>query len=180
MVHSSPSERDLTPGKLDLPFGFSRYSVAGCRTVSPGAHRLQYVAIAHWPATPQYERAMNTSVRADDEADFHLDRRNHQRIGSGKSLGRLGIFATCPSAHVRHFAELRCSDGSFPEQVFMLTQPRLTKMRGKRLRRRGSRNREDQEKARPESARHLATLKGGEFARICPCAGKLGASSHLS
>jgi hypothetical protein len=53
-------------------------------------------------------------------------------------------------------------------------------MRGKRLRRRGSRNREDQEKARPESARHLATLKGGEFARICPCAGKLGASSHLS
>jgi hypothetical protein len=60
----------LTPGKLDLPFGFSRYSVAGCRTVSPGAHRLQYVAIAHWPATPQYERAMHTSVRADDEADL--------------------------------------------------------------------------------------------------------------
>jgi hypothetical protein len=41
-------------------------------------------------------------------------------------------------------------------------------MRGERLHRRGSRNREDQEKPRPESARHLATLKGGEFARISP------------
>jgi len=94
------------PGKLNLPLCFGRYSIAGRGTVSPGANRLKYVAVSHWPRALQNERAVHTSVRANDEADFDLDRRNHQRIGSGKSLGRLVVFAARPRTHVRHLAKL--------------------------------------------------------------------------
>ena len=95
----------LSVGKLDLPFGFGRNTIAGCWTVSPRAHRLEHMAIAGQTGTLQDERAVDTAVGTDDEAHFDplaLVRSSEKGSRCGQGLWRLNLLASRARSKVRH------------------------------------------------------------------------------
>jgi hypothetical protein len=70
-VHFSPCGQNLTAGKLDLPFCFSRHAIAGRGTISPGAHGSQNIAVTRRSGALKNQRTMHPAVRTDDKADFN-------------------------------------------------------------------------------------------------------------
>lgn len=100
VTHVSAHFNLLAVGKLDLPFGFRRHAIASRRAVSPRAHRLQNSAVAGQAGTLQNQRAVHTSVGADDKADSDLlsaGERRKNGIGCGECLRRTNVFALRPS-----------------------------------------------------------------------------------
>ena len=87
----------LTTGKFNLSFRFGRNAVASGWAIFPRPNRAQDVAVARGPSTLQDERTVHASIGADDKADLHFCAGyapDHQRRGSGESLGWLDISAT--------------------------------------------------------------------------------------
>src|ERR1700733_995133 len=71
VILAQPLSRGLSVGKLDLAFRLCGHTVARGRTISPGAHRLQNMAIAGEPRTLKNQRAVDAPIGSDDEADFY-------------------------------------------------------------------------------------------------------------
>lgn len=107
-ILAQPLRPVLSAGKFDLAFGLRGNTVAGCRTVSPGPHRLQNIAIARDARAFENERAVNAPIGSDDKADSYFlaaRDRGEKGIRCGQSFGRLNLFAGWP--RVRHVDELR-------------------------------------------------------------------------
>jgi hypothetical protein len=62
-------------GKLYLPFRFGGYSVASCRSITPGADGSQHVAVARGTGALQNQRTMHPAVSSNYEAYFDLEAR---------------------------------------------------------------------------------------------------------
>jgi hypothetical protein len=115
----------LTAGKLDLAFRLRGNAIAGSWTIAPGAESAKNRAVANRATAFENQWTMHAAVRSDNKDDLDcgsVPGGNHKRIGSRKSLWRLGAFAMPPVADMRNVVEFGAASQGFPGLLFMSAQ----------------------------------------------------------